>query len=265
MNDLEQIAKANARATLPELARLRGEGFHCVVEYQGVNAVDVHAFQTADEALACVTRISSEYGASARYHAPTTVAEATDPLAKDDQISDSLAQQAAAAGLKGFEFVTGEEPPYPARLATRPVQIVALVIVDGQNVSAVPPHRSMAVVDAENPGQIMALCGPDTDISSARDAAVFAQAFNLRSALRSALRALVDTFDPNCASNEVAHARAVLDAATPQFVKFDRPSAESQLDAAREGYDPAQNPDTSVILDPTFDADTVDARPSSTN
>ena len=247
MNDLEQIQKANARATLPEISRLRGEGYHVVVEYQGVNAVDVHGFKTYDEAITKQAEIDSQYGAKSVYYAPTAGAVA-DPLEHAEQQDTALAQQAQSAGVSNFKFV--DTPAEPGNLTVRPVQVAAMVLVTGGDVAAIPPHRSMAVFDGDS---ILALCGPDTDLTSARDANVFANAFKLRAALATAIQRINET-----GRGYTDDLQAVLDAATPMFAKFDLPSAEQQLAAARENYDPTQNPDTSSILDD-------DRRPSETN
>lgn len=94
---------------------------------------------------------------------------------------------------------------------------------------------------------MLAICGPDTDLSSVQDAVVFSQAYRLRAALEKLLRALEggDRFDIALAENE---AQKTLDAASPVFGAMKQPSAEQQLSEARKDYDPAQNPDTSSIL-----------------
>lgn len=250
MQDLEQIQRANARATLPELSRLRGEGYHCVVEYQGANAVDVHGFKTEAEARAMQAAIQEQVGASAAYYAPLV-----NPLDVAQQQDDSLAAQ--AKGAQQATVTAVDAPADPGALQVRAVQVAALVLVMGNEVIPQPPQRVYAIVNEQ--GGIHALCGPDSEIQSARDAHVFAQAFALREALRSLLD-LRDKVDPEGLFDgiEIVNARAVLDAATPVFAKFEMPSAEQQLAEARKNYDPSLNPSTASILED-------DTRPSDVN
>ena len=137
MQDLEQIQKANARASLGTVKSLRDDGYHVVVEYQGLNAVDVHGFATKDEADTKKIEIANLPGGSAAYYGPTV-----SPLAHSEQQGDALAQQAAQAGVNSFSLV--DAPADPGELTVRPVQVAALVLLANGEVSAIPPHRSRA-------------------------------------------------------------------------------------------------------------------------
>lgn len=139
-----------------------------------------------------------------------------------------------------------DAPPIP-ELAYGVTQIAAMVIVQDGQVASVPPHRAAVVTRKGAAHDVLAICGPDTDLSSVQDAVVFSQAYRLRAALEKLLRALEgeDRLDIALAENE---AQKALDAASPVFGAMKQPSAEQQLSEARKDYDPAQNPDTSSIL-----------------
>lgn len=141
-------------------------------------------------------------------------------------------------------------PPRPEMVYGR-VQVAALCIVGNGEVASVPPHVSAGVVAKDNPGQIIALCGPESDLGAVQDAVVFSRAYHLRDALRALLTAAKDV--PGATRNHtfnlaVSHAQAELDAADPQFMEMRKPSAEERLGEAREGFDPALTPPTTGIL-----------------
>lgn len=98
MNDLNQIRRQNARATLEKLNTLRRQGYHCVIEYQGLHAVDIHAFKSFPEAKTKCGDIYAEPGAAASYYPPIFV----DVVDHFDQIETSLAQQARSAVGQAF-------------------------------------------------------------------------------------------------------------------------------------------------------------------
>jgi hypothetical protein len=145
-----------------------------------------------------------------------------------------------------------EAPPEPPTLTYAAVKVVALVTVQqnahGQEeVSTQPPHLAAAVVVKDQPGAIVAFCGPASELGCVQDAVVLSQAYALRTALRNLLTAV----KPYADAADCQAAQAALDVADPDFMRVDKVSAEDQLAAAREGYDPAQNPGTAEILETT--------------
>ena len=109
MNDLDQIRRQNARATLDTLNTQRRAGYHCVVEFQGLNAVDIHAFKSFPEAKNKCGDIFAQPGATATYYPPIFI-DVVDHL---DRVNDSLANQARAA-------LATAGRPFPATADTRP-------------------------------------------------------------------------------------------------------------------------------------------------
>lgn len=163
-------------------------------------------------------------------------------------------------------FQQVEAPPDRPALATAVVQLAAAVIVQKDGITSVPPHLASCVVLKDDPAQIVAIVGPQSDLASVQDAVVFSQAYPLRAALRELVRRASNvlqtaqaaddsnygTVSTNTLRDELASAalvaQAALDAADPQFMRAERPSAEQQLTDARRGYDPALNPSTTGIL-----------------
>jgi hypothetical protein len=144
-----------------------------------------------------------------------------------------------------------EAPPEPPALAYATVKVVALVTVQqndaGQEeISTQPPHLAAAVVVKDQPGAIVAFCGPASELGCVQDAVVLSQAYALRTALRNLLTAV----KPYADAAACTAAQAALDLAEPQYAQVSKPSAEDQLAAAREAYDPSQNPGTAEILEP---------------
>lgn len=120
-------------------------------------------------------------------------------------------------------------------------QLAALALVEGGIVASIPPQVFACVRQAGEGGGIVALVGPETDISSVQDAVLFSQAY----ALRRALRDLVDGVTPD----RIEAAKAVLDAADPQFLAVEGvKTAEQKLAEATAGMDPSLTPSTAGIV-----------------
>lgn len=143
-----------------------------------------------------------------------------------------------------------DAPPDRPPLATAVVQLAAAVIVQKNGITSVPPHLAACVVLKDDPSQIVAIVGPQGDLASVQDSVVFSQAYALRAALRELVKQVRDMEQPLTASvlGAMENAEAALDAATPQFMSMQRPSAEQQLADARKDYDPTLNPSTAGIL-----------------
>jgi hypothetical protein len=193
--------------------------------------------------------------------------EIADATSKVVDMAQARAQQAAIPGVTAIEPVAA--PTERGALVYGRAQVAALVIVEGGNVASIPPQVFASVREAGEGGGIVALVGPETDLSSVQDAVLFSQAYALRAALTRLVAAIEN--DETTPTEEVAavkNAKEVLEASTPQFMRLEREhgSAEERLAAARAGYDPAQNPPTAGIL--SEHARTVvqgDAAPSSSD
>lgn len=141
-----------------------------------------------------------------------------------------------------------DAPPDRPALATAVVQLAAAVIVQKTGVVSVPPHLAACVVLKDDPSQIVAIVGPQGDLASVQDSVVFSQAYALRTALRDLIGAITPIGLATSELEAIEKAKAALDAATPQFMRAERPSAEQQLADARKDYDPTLNPSTAGIL-----------------
>lgn len=158
-----------------------------------------------------------------------------------------------------------DAPPARGKLGYQRLQIASIVLVQNGAVSVIPPHVAAAVVVDEDHTKIVALCGPESDLSAVQDAVVFGQAYALRDALRQLvnecdmLLQLAAMSDGACYGTVATHevrrlledkakaALAVLEASDPMFLELKPKSAEEQLAEARQGYDASLNGDTSQV------------------
>lgn len=145
----------------------------------------------------------------------------------------------------------------PPALAYATVKVISIVTVQqnaqGQEeISAQPPHLAAAVVVKDQPGAIVAFCGPASELGCVQDAVVLSQAYALRKALLGLVKPVIaigDLASQNPALvDALKAAQEVLDAADPQFMRLDKPSAEEQLAEARKDYDPELNASTADII-----------------
>lgn len=145
-------------------------------------------------------------------------------------------------------FTPVEAPPDRPPLTTSIVQLAAAVIVQKTGITSVPPHLASCVVLKDDPSQIVAIVGPQSDLASVQDAVVFSQAYSLRRTLRGLIAEIKAADEAGVHAKALTEAQAALDLAEPVFMSAKKPSAEEQLAAARKDYDPTLNPSTAGIL-----------------
>jgi hypothetical protein len=215
------------------------QGKYVNAVYEGLRFVDISVHDTLEQAQTNAAEVSSPLtGTKVVTHCPPYV----DLLAKQEQQDATLAAQA----VKAAPQVSEVPAPEPRRnLNYGVVQVVALVVTDGKEVWPLPPHQAAAVLHDNDLKQIVALCGPISDLASVQDAVVLAQAYELRDALGKVLL-LIEPHQQ--ASGVFSFAQQVLDRASPVFASVSKQSAEQQLAEAMKDYDPALTPQGVGIL-----------------
>jgi hypothetical protein len=233
MQDIDVIARSNAKAVEESIPRFVKQGKYVNAVYEGLRFVDISVHDTVEQAQAHAADTTNPLtGTKVVTHCPPYI----DPLAKQEQQDAALAAQA----VKAAPQVSEVPAPEPRRnLGYGIVQVVALVVTDGKEVWPLPPHQAAAVLHDKDPKQIVALCGPVSDLASVQDAVVLAQAYELRDTLDTVLR-LIEPHQQ--ASGVFSFAQQVLDRASPVFASVSKQSAEQQLAEAMKDYDPALTP-----------------------
>jgi hypothetical protein len=243
MQDIDVIARNNAKAVQDSIPRFLRQGKYVVETREGLHFVGISTHDTLEQAQAAAAEINNPAtGTATTIHPPNYI----DPLTKQEQQDATLAQQAVKADPKITEVAA---PAARKNLSYGVVQVVALVVTDGKEVWPLPPHQAAAVLHDNDPKQIIALCGPVSDLASVQDAVVLAKAYELRDALGGLLRGL--TPSGGSLADAIRTAQRVLDAASPVFAEVTKPTAsnEQRLADAMANFDPSLTPSNDTGVD----------------